>query len=126
MPADMTDWCLANKTLERYGVETEGILVHHDQHGIYLGHGWFYKLAVRDKVRASYAENGAKGNVHMESFNGRLKSENRLLFWEQDDLASLKKVVCQRLRYYNHVRRHSALGNKSPIRYLKEKRKTSG
>jgi len=126
MPADMTAWCRAKKTLERYGMETERILVHHDQGGVYLGHGWFYKLAVRDKVRASYSENGAKGNVHMESFNGRLKSENCLLFWEQDDLASLKKVVDQRIRYYNHVRRHSALGNKPPIRYLKEKRKTSG
>jgi len=119
-------WRRAKKTLERYGVKTEGIIVHQDQDGVYLGHGWLYELAVRDKVRVSYSENGAKGNVHMESFNGRLKSENRLLFWEQDDLASLKKVVCQRLRYYNHVRRHSALGNKSPIRYLKEKGKIPG
>jgi transposase InsO family protein len=63
---------------------------------------------------------------HMESFNGRLKSENRLLFWEQDDLAALKKVVTQRIRYYNQVRRHSALGNKSPIRYLREKGKIPG
>jgi putative transposase len=119
-------WRRAKKTLKRYGVKTEGIIVHHDQDGVYLGHGWLYELAIRDKVRVSYSENGAKGNVHMESFNGRLKYENRLLFWEQDNLASLKKVVCQRLRYYNHVRRHSALGNKSPIRYLKEKGKTPG
>jgi len=46
--------------------------------------------------------------------------------WEQDDLASLKEVVSQRIRYYNHVRRHSALGNKSPIRYLKEKGRIPG
>ena len=119
-------WRSAKKTLQRYGLKTEGLIVHHDQDGVYLGHGWLYELAVRDKVRVSYSENGAKGNVHMESFNGRLKSENRLLFWEQDDLPSLKKVVDQRLRYYNHVRRHSALGNKSPIRYLKEKGKIPG
>jgi len=102
------------------------MIIHQDQDGVYLGHGWLYELAVLDKVRVSYSENGAKGNVHMESFNGRFKSENRLLFWEQDDLASLKKVVSQRIRYYNHVRRHSALGNKSPIRYLKEKGKIPG
>jgi putative transposase len=119
-------WRGAKKTLKRYGVKTEGIIVHHDQDGVYLGHSWLYELAIRDKVRVSYSENGAKGNVHMESFNGRLKSENRLLFWEQDNLASLKKVVDQRIRYYNHVRRHSALGNKSPIRYLKEKGKIPG
>ena len=111
------------RTLKRYGLQIEGLIVHQDQDGVYLGHGWLYELAVLDKVRVSYSENGAKGNVHMESFNGRFKSENRLLFWEQDDLASLKKVVSQRIRYYNHVRRHSALGNKSPIRYLKEKGK---
>jgi putative transposase len=119
-------WRRAKKMLKRYGAKTEGIIVHHDQDGVYLGHGWLYELAVRDKVRISYSENGAKGNVHMESFNGRFKSENRVLFWEQDDLSSLKKVVEQRLRYYNHVRRHSALGNKSPIRYLKEKDKIHG
>ena len=101
----------------------EAQIVHHDQDGVYLGHGWLYELAVLDKVRVSYSENGAKGNVTMESFNSRFKAENRLLFWEQEDLPSLKKVVAQRIRYYNHVRRHSALGNQSPIRYLKEKAK---
>jgi len=102
------------------------LIVHQDQDGVYLDHGWLYELAVLDQVRVSYSENGAKGNVHMESFNGRFKSENRLLFWEQDDLASLKKVVRQRIRNYNHVRRHSTLGNKAPIRYLKEKGKIPG
>ena len=119
-------WRRAKRTLQKYGLKIEGLIVHHDQDGVYLGHGWLHELAVRDKVRVSYSENGAKGNVHMESFNSRLKVENRLLFWEQDDFADLKKVVDQRLRYYNHVRRHSALGNKAPIRYLKEKGKIPG
>jgi transposase InsO family protein len=51
------------------------------------------------------------------------KEENRLPFWEQEDFESLEKVVNQRIRYYNRVRRHSALGNKSLIEYLKEKGK---
>jgi len=102
------------------------LIVHQDQDGVYLGHGWPYELAVRDKVRVSYSETGAKGNVHMEGFNSRFKTENRLLFWEQEDLASLEGVVGQRIRYYNHVRRHSVLPNMSPIRYLKEKGKTPG
>ncbi len=102
------------------------MIVHHDQDGVHLGHGWLYELAVRDKVRVSYSETGAKGNVHMGTFNSRFKTENRLLFWEQEDLVSLKKVVAQRIRYYNQVRRHSALGNKSPVRYLKEKGQIAG
>jgi transposase InsO family protein len=59
----------------------------------------------------------------MESFFGRLKEENRLLFWDQENLEALKEVVNVRLRYYNRVRRHSALGNRSPLKYLKEKNK---
>jgi putative transposase len=119
-------WRKAKKMLQRCNRKTEGLIVHHDQDSVFLGHGWLYELVVLDKVRVSYAENGAKGNVHMEAFNSRFKTENRLLFWEQEDLASLKRVVEQRLRYYNHVRRHSALGNKSPVRYLKEKGKIPG
>jgi putative transposase len=119
-------WRKAKMGLSRLGVKTEGLIAHHDQDGVYLGHGCLYELAVRDKVRVSYSKNGAKGNVHMESFNSRFKEENRLMFYEQEDFSSLKKVVDQRIRYYNRVRRHSALGNKSPIRYLKEKGKIAG
>ena len=36
--------------------------------------------AVGQLARASYSETGCKGNVHMESFNGRFKQENRDLF----------------------------------------------
>ncbi len=62
----------------------------------------------------------------MESFNGRLEEENRPLFWEQEDLTSLRRVIDQRIRYYNQVRRHSALGNKWPVQYLREKGKILG
>jgi len=118
-------WSRAREMFKRLGQKTEDLIIHHDQDGVYIGHGWLYKLAVRDKVRVSYSEHGARGNVHMESFIGRLKVENRLLFWEQEDFESLAKVVNSRIRYYNFVRRHSALGNKSPIKYLKEKGKIS-
>jgi len=66
---------------------------------------------------------GAKENVYMESFNGRFKVENRLIFLELDDFEELEKVVNNRIHYYNFVRKHSALGNKSPMKYLKEKGK---
>jgi hypothetical protein len=63
----LESWRSAKKTLQRYGQQTEGLVVHHDQDGVYLGHGWLYELAVRDKVRVSYSETGANGNVHMEA-----------------------------------------------------------
>ena len=39
----------------------------------------------------------------------------------QEDLESLKRVVEERIRYYNLVRKHSALGHLSPMAYLKKK-----
>lgn len=44
-----------------------------------------------------------------------------MLFQEQEDFESLRKVVEDGIRYYNGVRRHSALGNKAPMVFLREK-----
>ncbi len=114
-------WRKAAATLRRYGRKLKDIIIHHDQDSVYTGHHWLYEIVIQGKARVSYSENGAKGNVHMESFNGRFKSENRLLFWEHEDFAALEKVVNDRIRYYNQIRRHSARGNKSPVQYLKTK-----
>lgn len=116
-------WRKAKRTLRRYGQRLKDVIIHHDQDSVYTGHGWLHEVVVRDNVRVSYSDNGAKGNVHMESFNGKFKTENHVLFWEQENLEALEKVVNNRIRYYNHIRRHSAIGNKSPIKYLKEKGK---
>ena len=114
-------WTACMEILLNLGITAKGLIIHHDQDGVYLGYRWIHRIIVKDKALVSFSENGARGNVHMESFNGRFKEENRLLFWEQDDFRSLRDAVNDRIRYYNYVRRHSALGNKSPINYLKEK-----
>lgn len=111
-------WSAGVETLLELGLSPEGVIIHHDQDGVYLGYGWLHRVMVQGKARVSYSENGARGNVQMESFNGRFKEENRLLFWEQEDFQSLQAVVDERIRYYNRVRRHSALGNVSPMNYL--------
>ena len=116
-------WRRATETLKRLGRRIEDIIIHHDQDGVYRSYNWLREVVVSSKARISYSEDGAKGNVHMEAFNGRFKVENRLIFWEMDDITELKKVVDKRIRYHNFVRRHSTLGNKSPIKYLKEKGK---
>ena len=116
-------WEKARSALKRLAQKIEGTIIHHDQDGVFIGHGWLNQVMIKDKMRISFSLDGAKGNVYMESFNGRFKEENRLLFWEQEDLESLRKVVKSRLRYYNYVRRHSALDYKSPMKYLKEKGK---
>lgn len=62
-----------------------------------------HEVVVRDNVRVSYSDNGAKGNFHMESFNGKFKTENHVLFWEQENLEALEKVANNRVRYYNYI-----------------------
>jgi len=114
-------WKRTRFQLKRMGKKVKEVIIHHDQDGDFIGHEWLHQIAVKDKVRVSYSEDRAKGNVQIESFIGRLKEENRLLFWEQENLEALKGVVNVRIRYYNRVRRHSALGNRSPLKYLKEK-----
>lgn len=114
-------WKKAKKTFLRLGQNIEKAIIHHDQDGVYIGHCWLREVVVKSKARISYSEDGAKENVHMESFIGRFKTENSDLFWDQDDLESLKQVVDERVRYYNYERRHSALGNIAPMEYLNKK-----
>ena len=120
-PSDDTDlaleaWRKAKRTLKRLGQSVEKVVIHHDQDGVYVGHRWVHEILVKSKVRLSYSEDGARQNVHMESFNGHFKQENRDLFWEQDSIELLKKVEASRIRYYNFDRKHSALSNKSPMK----------
>jgi putative transposase len=116
-------WKKMKATLKKLGRKTEDIIIHHDQDGVYTGYRWLHEVMLNSKARLSYSEDGAKENVYMESFNGRFKVENRLIFLELDDFEELEKVVNNRIHYYNFVRKHSALGNKSPMKYLKEKGK---
>ena len=114
-------WGRAKRCLNHLGKPLENVIIHHDKDGVYLSHRWLNEIVIKSRVRISYSERGAKENVHMESFNGHFKQENRDLFWEQEDIEALRNIVNERLRYYNYKRRHSSLGNISPIEYLKKK-----
>jgi putative transposase len=111
-------WTAARRWLQRHGWPVEGIIVHHDQDTVYTGYGWTGRLVLRDRVRLSYALDGCHDNTEMESFHSRFKTENRSLLVDAADLAELERVVGQRITYYNHRRRHSALGNQAPLVYL--------
>jgi len=76
----LVDWRKTKPTLKRLRQRAEGIIIHHNHDGVYLGHGWLYKVAIKGKVLVFHSEEGAKGNVYMESFIGRFKTENHLLF----------------------------------------------
>lgn len=112
-------WEKAKATLRRLGRSPVGMIVHHDQDPVYTGYGWTGQLLLRDRVRLSYALEGARDNPEMESFNSRFKNENRSLLLEARDLEELRGVVRERMRYYNERRRHSALGNQAPMAYIR-------
>jgi putative transposase len=113
-------WHMCKITLKKFGCSPSGTIVHHDLDPVFTGNQWAAAILVKDGGKLSFSENGAKGNTKMESFNGKFKGENHSLFYDCKDLTELGKVVSQRIRYYNVHRRHSSLGNISPMNYLKK------
>lgn len=113
-------WQRAKQTCYRFGIPIQGMILHHDQDPVYTSYRWTGQLLRKDKARLSFALQGAKDNPAMESFNGRFKAEAHSLFLEATDLAQLRKVIDQRIHYYNGQRRHSSLNYQSPLTFLKQ------
>ena len=111
-------WENTKSTLQALGIPVEGMIVHHDQDSVYTSHRWTSKLLLEDKIRLSYALNGAKDNPEMESFNSHFKTENRSLFLDAETLAELRTVVSRRMDYYNSDRLHSSLDYVSPMDFI--------
>ena len=70
-------WARAKQALIKYGVDQSGIIVHHDQDPVFTSYGWTAQLLLNDRVRISYALNGARDNPQIESFFSRFKTEYR-------------------------------------------------
>ena len=111
-------WGQASKTLRAQGVNMAQVIVHHDQDPVFTGYGWTWRLLLQDKVRVSYALNGAKDNPEMEAFNSRFKTENRSLLLDTQTLQELQALVAERMDYYNRQRRHSSIGYRAPMTYI--------
>ena len=111
-------WDHARETMRRFGFEPAGMIMHHDQDPVYTSYAWTGRLLLQDRLRISYALDGAKDNPEMESFNSRFKNENRSLLLDAPTVEILAKVVNERMDYYNDVRRHSALSNQPPRKFL--------
>ena len=116
-------WAMAVENINRLGFSTNGLIVHRDWDPVYTGYEWLGQILLVDQDLASYALRDAKDNPTMESFNGRFKEENRDLFWECQTLTELKEVVRKQMMYYNTRRRHSSLGNLTPLTYLRKRQK---
>ncbi len=102
------------------GLSLEGCFIHHDQDAVYTGYRWLQAVLIRDRMKISFSENGARGNTYMESFNGHFKGESGSLFWDVKNIWELRRAIAEQIEYYNVRRRHSALGYVSPWAYIKQ------
>ena len=93
--------------------------MHQDQDPVYISYAWTGSLLLRDHLQVSYSLDGARGNTEMEAFISRFKNENRSLLLDAPTIEALERIVNERMRYYNEVRRHSVLDNQPPRRWLK-------
>lgn len=118
-------WERAKDTFQELGIPYAGMIVHHDQDGVFTGYRWTGRLLLEDRVRLSYTSRGAKDNPAMESFNGRFKQENHSLFLDAQSLERLSVVVEDQMDYYNAERRHSSIGYLSPLTYIRRERSCS-
>ncbi len=114
----LSAWERAKEGLRRFGRSPRGVIVHHDRDPVFTSCEWTGRLLLKDETRVSYALRGARDNTEMESFHGRFKTENRSLIDDAQSLEALRIVLGERLGYFNRKRRHSTLGNRSPLDHL--------
>ena len=95
-----------------------GLIFHTDRGSEYSAGALRARLAALG-IRQSSAWRGPEDNAHMESFFHSLKAE--LIHGTRfADGAVLWRPLRGYIRYYNHHRRHSALGYRSPVDYERD------
>lgn len=111
-------WSRTREAFRDIGAELGGSVVHQDQDSVFTSYAWLRALLLESGVRISFSENGARGNPWIESFWARFKQENHSLILEAGTLSELRRLVDRQMTYYNRERRHSSIGNQSPLDYL--------
>lgn len=104
--------------LKQRGIPASEVIVHQDQGGPYTSYDYVSALVSAD-MTPSYSRVGTPGdNPGMESFFGRLKSENKNVFASAKNIQELIEFVEEAVRYYNYERIHSKTNGRSPINNL--------
>jgi transposase InsO family protein len=113
-------WQQAKAMLQSHNLSWKGMIIHHDQDPVYTSYAWTNQLLRQDRVRLSYALNGAKDNTFMESFFARFKTEGHSRFLAAEELDELHQIVAERVDYHNRSRRHSTLAHRTPLEALQQ------
>jgi putative transposase len=116
----LTAWQTATAQLREWGLDPAGRILHHDQDSVYTSYRWTGQLLLADRVRLSYSLSGAKDNPYIESFFSRFKQEGDSEFLEALTIDELQEVIARRMKFYNEVRYHSALGYRAPLVFLQQ------
>ena len=95
-------------------------LLHHSDRGVQYASGAYRALLAAARMEASMSRKGNPyDNATMESFNATYKRECVGLAEERGGYATRADATTDFFRYaetyYNRVRRHSALGSRSPV-----------
>jgi putative transposase len=122
--AALIAWSEAKTGIKKIGFSIKGLILHQDQDPVYTSHAWSRQIVIKDQARLSFTKAGARENPVMESFFGRFKTENKSLFLDCQTIEELRQLIKERILYYNTIRRHSSLGQISPIKFIKNYRQT--
>lgn len=118
-PLALTVWRQTKIRLKKLKFSIKKFIVHSDQDSVLTGQGWARQLLIEDGAQISYSTNGCHGNTRMESWHSRFKGENKSLLADCKNLDEVREKMKQQVHYYNYRRRHSALKNKAPMKYIK-------
>jgi putative transposase len=116
----LESWERVRAFFERAERELAGLVVHTDQDSVFKSYDWLRAVMMEDWCVVSFSEDGARGNVWIESVWSRFCLENHSLLIESATIEQLNAVIDDRWRYYNGKRRHSSLDNQPPIVYAKK------
>jgi len=93
------------------------LLCHQDQGSQYTGYEYVEEV-LKNKIALSYSTPGTPTeNPGQESFFGRLKDECKDEFREMKTFAELKKLIKNKISYYNKKRLHTSIGLQSPKKF---------
>jgi putative transposase len=108
----------AVKVIEKLlGRPLKEILSHSDQGSQYTSYEYI-NLVLKSNFIMSYSTPGTPTeNPGQESFFGRLKDECKSEFLEMETFEELKKLISQKISYYNNERLHTSIALKSPRKY---------
>jgi len=98
----------------------QGTILHSDKDSVYTSYRWLWRVLLEEGMRVSFSERGARGNPWIESLWGRMKTEINSRIHQARSLPALREIISDHLHYYNRSRRHSMIGNVSPLDRLTE------